>query len=236
MFLKSPQRIPVLPGTIPDEVTVYWQADLGSPSYTSPIVVDGRLKEMLTSRTPTSDSAKSNGHGRGAGRGGSQAAAGCLFIESREGLPPEELKQALIEAAKDQELDYALRITAIRSRGFSMRGGMSMRDMRSMFQRDQGGGMSPIGDPVCVYKVFVEDGREEAVRGCEFGEFEVSDLRDIIAAGNTPAVFNRGGSAGDASSQSVIAPAVIIEELDLFGIEEEREKQPFGEAPHTRKH
>jgi hypothetical protein len=205
------------------------------PAQRVDVVVDGRLKEMLTSRTPTGESARSNGHGRGGGRGGSQAAAGCLFVESKEGLPPEELKQALIEAAKDQELDYALRITAIRSRDFSMRGGMSMRDMRSMFQRAQGGGMSPVGDPVYVYRVYVEDGREEPVRGCEFGDLEVDDLRDIIAAGNTPAVFNRGGSAGDASSQSVIAPAVIIEELDLFGIEEEREKQPFGEAPHTRK-
>ena len=70
------------------------------------------------------------------------------------------------------------------------------------------------------------------VRGVEFGSFEVGTLKDIIAAGTEPVVSNAG--AATAMRTTVVAPAVLFDELELFTIEEERQKPPIVEAPHRR--
>jgi predicted Zn-dependent protease len=197
------------------------------------LVTGGSLKKLLTCRSPSKYFTKSNGHGRRSGRSAdASAGVGCLFLECAEGLAKEELRARLLETADDQGLDYALRVT--RLRGSAAGGGMpSLADMRSfmMGRQRSGGGGGGISDPVYVYKVYVEDGREELVRQCEFGDVSVSDLRKIVAAGKTPTVSNRGGQG---AGSSIIAPAVILEEVELFAIEEEREKKPFIVAPHAR--
>lgn len=203
--------------------------DEGVESERVDIVVDGRLQGMVMSRVPTRHFDESNGHGRSAGFGRSQAAVGCLFVEPGEGLTDEELKQALIEAARDQDLDYGLRITSITTgRG----GQMAQQLARARFMAGGGGGnASPVGDPIAVYRVYL-DGREELVRGCEFGSLDVGTLKDIIAAGDEPVVYNSGSATGAAAS--IVAPAVLFEEVELFTIEEERQKLPILDAPHQR--
>ena len=97
-------------------------------------------------------------------------------------------------------------------------------------------GPKGLGDPVFVYKVYVDDGREEMVRGCEFGPIKVRDLKDIIAAGNTPTVYNYigMGMGGTTPPSSIIAPAVLFEELELNKIEQEHDKLPILKPPITR--
>ena len=90
---------------------------------------------------------------------------------------------------------------------------------------------SSLGDPVAIYKVYL-DGHEELVRGCEFAPEILSVLKDIIAEWNAATAYNSGRAAG--SGTSIIAPAVIFEEVELFTIEEERQKPPVIEAPHLR--
>lgn len=108
-----------------------------------------------------------------------------------------------------------------------------MRDMRSFFQRQRGGrggSPSPLGDPLYVFKVYVEDGHEEPVRGLEFDAISVSSLRDILFAGSEQVVWNQGGT----SSSSIIAPAVLFEELDLYAIEDDSGAESNLPAPHAR--
>jgi hypothetical protein len=81
-----------------------------------------------------------------------------------------------------------------------------------------------------VYKVFL-DGHEELVRGCEFGSIDVGALKDIVAAGRRASVHNAATAAGAAS---VVAPAVLFDEIEIFAIEEERPKLPIVKAPHQR--
>ena len=108
-----------------------------------------------------------------------------------------------------------------------------MQDMRAFFQRQRGGGggsSSALGDPLYVFKVYVKDGREERVRGLEFDSVSVSTLRDIMLAGREQVVWNQTGS----TSSSVIAPAVLFEELDLYGVEDDGGSESKLPAPHTR--
>ena len=199
--------------------------DEGVPAQRVEIVVDGRLKGMVMSRAPTREFPASNGHGRLIGRGSTRAAVGCLFVEATDGVPDEELKQALIEAARDQGLEYGLRVNSISGGGVRQAG---IRPGRRAPGRFQFGGRaeaeSPLGDPVTVYKVYL-DGREELVRGCEFGSLDVATLKDIVTAGNRPIVYNTGSATG--APGSIVAPAVLFEELELFTIEEDRQTRPI---------
>jgi len=192
------------------------------------IVVDGRLQGMLMGRTPTRDFSESNGHGRSSGFGSARAAVGCLFIEADNGVSAGDLKKALIAAVRDQGIEYGVRVESIGGAG----GGLAQQ-RAAAFARfgGGGGGGSSVGDPVAVYRVY-PDGHEELVRGCEFGSLDVGTLRDIIAVGNEPIVHNTGAAAGGGAS--VVAPAVLFEEVELFTIEDEPAKLPIVDAPHVR--
>lgn len=198
------------------------------------IVTDGELVGMVMSRVPTKKLSHSNGHGRSAPGGGDlDAAVGCLFIEDQEGLSHEELKAALMEAARDEGLEYALRIESLRAPGITS----SQSDMLSFFLRMQrGGGRPSLGDPVHAYKVYVEDGREELVRGIEFGPVQVRSLKHVLAGGKSQAVYNYVGIGfgGATPPTSIIAPPVLFQELDLSKIEQEHDQLPILKAPLVR--
>jgi len=211
----------------------YRYDDEGVKAQKVDIVVNGKLEDMAMSRVPTKKLSGSNGHGRRAPGGGDvDAAIGCLFVEDNKGVSSEELKTALIEAAEDQDLEYGLRIASIRTAGL----GSSRSDIMAMFMRMQSGGDDRLGDPIYAYKVYVDDGREELVRGCEFGPVTVNNLKKIVAAGSKPTVYNYIGIgfAGATPPSSIIAPAMLFEELDLSKIEQEHEKPPILSAPATR--
>ncbi len=221
--------------TCGDEILLghYRYDDEGVKAKKVDIVVAGELQDMAMSRVPTKELSGSNGHGRRSPGGGDlQAAIGCLFIEDQGGVSDELLKQALIEAAEEEDLEYGIRIASIRSASFTS----SRSDLMAMFMRMQTGGGDNLGDPVYAYKVYVADGREELVRGCEFGPLAVSKLKKIIAAGDSPTVYNYIGIGftGATPPSSIIAPAVLFEELDLSKIEQEHEKLPILNAPAAR--
>jgi hypothetical protein len=188
------------------------------------LIVDGKLVDMVRSRVPTKEFSGSTGHGRGG-----RASAGCVYVTSDDGLATEDLMAALLEAAEDEGLEYALKVSALND---STPTG-SRADLRRMFaamQRGGGRGANGPADPLLITRVYL-DGTEEPVRACEFDALQLNSLKDIIAAGNTPVAWNRvSGSA----SVSVIAPAVIVEDLDLFAIEDEYEKRPFLPSPIVR--
>lgn len=198
------------------------------------LVSEGVIKNMVMSRTPTKKFSSTNGHGRRALRGGEiRAAIGSLFIEDEKGVSSQELKEALIEEAKDQNLEYGLRISKVRSASVAS----SQSDLLSfILGMQRSGGRQKLGDPVQIYKVYVSDGREEMVRGCEFSEVKLRDLRDIAAAGKTATVYNYIGigMGGATPATSVIAPPVLFEDLELAKIVQEYPKRPLLKAPLFR--
>jgi hypothetical protein len=106
---------------------------------------------------------RSNGHGRSGLNGGATTEIGNLFIQSSDGKSYDQLKQELIKMCKALEMPYGIII--------------------------KGGGLS---DPALTYKVYVEDGREELIRGVSIGELTVKQLKaQIIAVGNDSYVRGR---------------------------------------------
>jgi hypothetical protein len=69
---------------------------------------------------------------------------------------------------------------------------------------------------VLTYKVYVDDGREELVRGASASAIPIRSLREIEAVGSDTFVANRlAGSADVPTPMSVVAPSVLLEEMDL---------------------
>jgi hypothetical protein len=198
--------------------------DEGVPAQRVEIVTNGKLQGMVMSRTPTKRFAQSTGHGRRSSSESPRSLIGCLHIESNDTKNSDDLKKALLQAADDEGLEYGLRI-----------GGVRRRDAGDATPFRFGRGAAParsVGDPIAVYKVYVAVGREELVRGCEFRSLDERNLRRILAAGNTFFVDNNAMSS--TPSTSVIAPAVLFEEMELSRIDRESEKKPILEAPQAR--
>jgi hypothetical protein len=92
---------------------------------------------------------------------------------------------------------------------------------------------------VLAYKVYA-DGHEELVRGLRFRGFSTRLLRDIVAASDEPVAFdfvNNGlpfaihGAGGYVAPTTVVAPAVLFEEVELERIQDERSKPPIVPPP-----
>jgi hypothetical protein len=198
--------------------------DEGVPAERVEIVAHGKLQGMVMSRTPTRRFTQSNGHGRRGSGEAPRSTIGCLYIESADAKSPAALKQALRKAADDEGLEFGLCVSALRSRD-------SGDASAFRFARSGGSGRG-VGDPVFLHKVYVADGREELVRGCEFRSLDERNLRRILASGNVFFVDNHAVSS--TPSSSVIAPAILLEEAELSRIDRESEKKPILEAPHAR--
>jgi TldD protein len=80
-----------------------------------------------------------------------------------------------------------------------------------------------------MYKVF-PDGHEELVRGAEIARIDLKVFKRMLAAGDTPYVLNTGG--GDGST--VVAPAMLFEELDFAKIDRDFDKPPILPTPLAR--
>jgi TldD protein len=93
--------------------------------------------------------------------------------------------------------------------------------------------------PLLVYKVY-PDGKEELVRGVRFRGLTARSLRDIVAASDESSLFNFTdsnaplalvGAGNYTTTSSVIAPAMLFEELELEPIEVEVSNPPIVPAP-----
>jgi TldD protein len=88
--------------------------------------------------------------------------------------------------------------------------------------------LGPGNSPRLIYRVYVKDGHEELVRGAVFNELDVRALRnDLVALGNDPLVSNRVGGV----SQTIIAPSLLFDELEVKRADTSKEKLPEYPAP-----
>ena len=101
------------------------------------------------------------------------------------------------------------------------------------------GGSRPVSLPLRVYRVY-QDGKEEIVRGLRFRALNVRSLKDIVAAGDDMNVFNYPengqpfaliGAGSETAETSVVAPSLLIDDLELVRIEDEQPNLPIVPAP-----
>ena len=95
--------------------------------------------------------------------------------------------------------------------------------------------------PILVYRIY-QDGHEELVRGLRFRGLNARSLKDILAAGDDSSAFEYlensapfalMGGAGFTAEACVVAPSILIDDLELHPTEEEQPKLPIVPAPDT---
>jgi TldD protein len=84
--------------------------------------------------------------------------------------------------------------------------------------------------PLEMYKVY-PDGREELVRGAQIADIDLKSFKRMLAVGDTPYVLNSGGMFG---GETIVAPALLFEELDLAKIDRDFDKPPILPSPLAR--
>jgi TldD protein len=202
------------------------------------LIEHGVLKSFLLSRTPALKGFESsNGRGRMPGPFGTASAGyGNLFVKASGGVPAAELKKKLLDLVKQRNKPYGLLV-----RKLDWPSSASLDELRrsTSAMAQSGGGTRPVSLPLLVYRVY-PDGREELVRGMRFRGLSARSLRDIAAASDenfvfnfldTPVTFALMGIGGFVTNSSVIAPAVLFEELELEKSGEELLQLPVVPPP-----
>ena len=200
------------------------------------VVEKGVLKSFLLTRQPVRAFPSTNGRARMQGPFGNTAAGITnMIVQSREAVAHAEMKGKLIEMLKQRDKPFGI---MIRKMDFpSTASGGEIRRLISGSARS--GGSRPVSLPLRVYRVY-QDGREEMVRGLRFRALNVRSLKDIVAAGDDLNVFNfpeNGqpfalmGAGAETAGTSVIAPSLLIDDLELVRMEDEQPKLPIVPAP-----
>ncbi len=176
------------------------------------LIENGILKTLLNDRTPTKRIKESNGHNRFAimNRGFTkQIGPGVIFFSCPEGKSKEELKNELIEKAKEEGLDYAIIIKPL--------------SLETNYR------------PVNIYKVSLEDGSEKLIRSVNLENLGDNNLKNIPRLSNNEIVYNTIFPEGMSSNifdsfasginiinglpATFIAPdAILLEEIEIEGI------------------
>jgi len=197
------------------------------------LIEKGVLKNYLLTRQPVRGYEGSNGRARLPGSlGANMATISNLFVSSTDAVTVAELHKKMVELIKARNKPYGI---IVRKMDFPSSG--SPAELRGIFAGQQGG--RPVSLPILVYKLF-PDGREEIVRGLRFRGFNARSLKDILAAGNDSnvleymengALFAIIGGGGFTTEACVIAPSILIDDLELHPIEEEMPQLPIVSAP-----
>ncbi len=201
----------------------------GQPSVESlTLVEDGMLQNLLSSRTPSLHVQESNAHARLAlSRGSVQrvVAPGVIkmTVDEDEAVSMEEIRELLLREAEDEGLEYAYIVRKAVSP--AARFGSAQGAMMVMGASQQGS--SDFSKTIEVYRIYVEDGREEPVSLAEIKGLSMRSFRRMLGATSDMQVYNTMFTPGNArlftwrfeltgTPVSYILPqAILFEELDI---------------------
>lgn len=210
------------------------------------LVENGILKDLLMSRRPGPDFQASNGHARSAMLSDPRPLSSNLFFQSSEGLGPTDLHKKFLDACREDGHTWCLEIKRMDNPALSS---IRQDDFSEFIGAVVGGIASGQRIPLLVYRVYVADGRQELVRGGRIDGLTLRSIRNITAVGNDLTVYSfmqnpSGGFSGTAlgsfgSAQSgipstVVAPSLLLDEVEIRGFHGEPRRLPIVPIPPFR--
>ena len=207
------------------------------------IVENGMLKNLLMSRRPGPDFYASNGHARSALLSDARPLSSNLLFESSGALAAADLRKKFLDACKDDGHDWCLEVKQMANPALSA---VSQQDFSDFLGEIAGGISTGERVPLLVYRVYVSDGHEEPVRGGIIDGLTLRSLRNILAIGSDSAVYtfmqnSQGGlggtalgsfgSAQDGIPSTVVAPSLVLDDVEIRGFHGEPRRLPLVPAP-----
>jgi hypothetical protein len=161
------------------------------------LVENGVLKNMLNGRTPTKKFRHSNGHMQmNFNYMSPRVSPGNVLFTSNETCSPGELKAKLLAAAKEEDLDYAYIVRRYRGNG-----------------------------PLSIYRIYVDDGREELLRGAILPDFNIRSYKRTLGASNRELIYNTYSFGHFATY--IVPDALLFEEMEVSRNNNITFKKPF---------
>ena len=182
------------------------------------LIEKGVLKTFCMSRIPTRHIKQSNGHSRD-GIGGPST----LFVESTKKWSAEKLRERLFELGRDEGLTHVL---IVRKLAHPYASSLDYQAFQSVMGAR---GQVMLYPPSQIYRVNIETGQEEMIRGARWGSISLRILRDIEATGDD--AKPRLASTRTSDPGMVVAPSVLIREIELNKPGKETEKLPSYPHP-----
>ncbi len=207
------------------------------------LVENGMLRHLLMSRRPGPDFDESNGHGRSSFLGEPRPAMSNLFFTSSETLSAAELRRKFVEKCREAGRPWCL---VVRRMDNPALGVSRQEDFSDMIAGLAAGAASGDRVPLLVYRVSVDDGREELLRGARLIGLNLRALKSLAGVGNDAAVFAfqqsqatgfggtalaAFGSAQGGLSSTVVAPSLLLEDVEVRGARGEPRRLPLLPPP-----
>jgi len=207
------------------------------------LVQEGLLKEFLMSRRPGPDFDHSNGHGRSAFLGVPRPMVSNLFFTASNGETPDNLRKKFLDACKQNGQQWGL---LVREMDNPVIASSTQEELSDSLGTLASGAPNGLRMPLLVYRVNVNDGREELVRGALISQLTVRNLRTLLGIGNDNTVFYYAqsqdaetagtalgafGSANGGVPSDVVAPSLLFEEVEVRGPHGEPRRNPLVTPP-----
>src|SRR5436309_5147110 len=191
--------------------------DDGVPAQRVTVVDKGILKNFLMSRSPVAGFENSNGHGRKAPGFRTVGRQGNLIVQATSTVSDSKMRAMLIEEAKKQGKPFGLLFKDI-SGGFTLTG----RSSPQSFQVTQ----------IMVYRIYVDGRPDELVRGVDLIGTPLTSFSQIVAAGDTPEVFN--GFCGAESGYvpvAAVSPSILTAQIEVQKKAKSSDRPPILPPP-----
>jgi hypothetical protein len=207
------------------------------------IATNGLLLNFLMSRRPGPDLDHSNGHGRSAYLGDPRPMASNLLFSSSDGVSPDDLKKKFMDACKQNGNRWCIIVRAMDNPAIGVR---EQDDLSEIMMGAASGAATGERLPLLVYRVDMSDGRESLIRGAHLTGLTLRSIRNIAAVGNdaTPFDFMESQQAGFAGTalaafgsadsgvpSTVIAPSLLLNDVEIRGARGEPERLPLVPPP-----
>jgi predicted Zn-dependent protease len=207
------------------------------------IVHNGMLKGLLMSRRPGPDFEESNGHARSGMLSDPEPLPSNLILTSSEAQKPDDLRKKFLTACKDDGHEWCLEVKSMDNPALTS---VHATDFSEYVGELAGGISSGLRIPLMIYRVYVADGREELVRGGRIDGLNTRSLRNMTAVGDDASVFtymqnpNVGfagtalgefGSAQNGIPSTVIAPSILLDDVEVRGFHGEPRRLPIVAPP-----
>ncbi len=195
----------------------YRYDDEGVRAQRTVLLDKGVFKDFLFSRSVISPHGFSNGHGRGVLGLAPTARMGNTILETSRALTFQALRDSLRAILKKSGKPFGLLLHDI-SGGFTYTG----RDLPQSFRVE----------PLYVSQIFADGRPDRLVRGVDAVGTPLVSLKQILAAGNDPAVFN--GFCGAESGWipvSAVAPSLLLESMEFESRAKDQNLPPILPPP-----
>jgi TldD protein len=207
------------------------------------LVENGILKSLLMSRRPGPEFATSNGHARSALLSDPVPLSSNLLLQSSDASSAADLRKKFLDACKSDGHEWCLEVKRMANPGLSA---LRQEDFSEFIGEMAGGIASGERMPLMMYRVYAADGREEPVRGGVLEGVTLRSLRNILAVGDDPVVYTymqnpqeglaqtalgSFGAAENGIPSSVVAPSLLLEEIEVRGFHGEPRRLPLVAAP-----